>query len=169
MSLLEVVNVVAIIISPIIAVLITQWLQFTLEKRKDKMNVFKTLMTARVYGWTVDSVNALNVIDVVFVNDNKVRKAWKDLYEKYSVVNPDEQHLRKIEQAQYKLLEEMAFSLGYKNKITWETIQNPYMPVGMKQQLDMQRQSQLAYTSLLTGMNQVLPKEATKTSAKEET
>ena len=76
------------------------------------MQIFKTLMTARIYGWTVDSVHALNIIDIVFANDKKVRDAWKDLNDKYHVTNPNDAQLKKIEQAQYKLLEAIANSLG---------------------------------------------------------
>ena len=83
-------NLAAIIIIPIAAVLIGQWLQDRAKKREDKMNIFKTLMTARIYGWTVASVQALNIIDIVFADDKSVRDAWKDLYEKYSIQNPNE-------------------------------------------------------------------------------
>ena len=110
-------------------------------------------MTSRIYGWTPDSVNALNIIDIVFSDDEKVRAAWKDLNDKYRVTNPDQQHLKKIENAQYKLLEAMANSLGYKDKITWETIQNPYMPVGMAQQIEAQKNMQQAYYSAINGVN----------------
>lgn len=67
------------------------------EKRKDKMQIFKTFMTSRIYGWTPDSVNALNIIDIVYSDDKKVRAAWKDLNDKFRVTNPDQQHLKKIE------------------------------------------------------------------------
>lgn len=40
------------------------------------MQIFRTLMTSRIYGWTVDSVHALNLIDVVFAKDTAVRGAW---------------------------------------------------------------------------------------------
>ena len=130
MKLAEILNLIAIIIIPIIAVIVGQWLQTRSEKRKDKMHIFKTLMTSRVYGWTQESVHCLNIIDIVFADDKKVRNAWKDLYDKYCVQNPDESQLKKIETAQYKLLETMAVSLGYKDKVTWETIQNPYIPKG---------------------------------------
>lgn len=143
----------ALIIIPIVAVVIAQWLQNRSEKRKDKMQIFKTLMTSRIYGWTPDSVNALNIIDIVYSDDKKVRAAWKDLNDKYRVTNPDQQHLKKIENAQYKLLEAMANSLGYKDKITWETIQNPYMPVGMAQQIEAQKNMQQAYYSAINGVN----------------
>ena len=48
------------------------------------MQIFRTLMTSRIYGWTVDSVHALNLIDVVFAKDTAVRGAWKNLLDAYS-------------------------------------------------------------------------------------
>lgn len=149
-------NLAALVIIPIVAVVISQRLQIRSEKRKDKMQIFKTLMTARIYGWTPDSVNALNVIDIVFADDQNVRNAWKDLNDKYRVMNPDQQHMKKIENAQYKLLEAIANSLGYKKKITWETIQNPYMPEGMVQQINNQNEMQKTYFSVLNTMNQMV-------------
>ena len=162
----DILNLIAIIIIPILAVLIGQWCQIRSEKRKDKMQIFKTLMTARIYGWTVDSVHALNIIDIVFVNDKKVREAWKDLNDKYHVTNPDESQLKKIEQAQYKLLEAIADSLGYKDKITWETIQNPYIPVGFRNQMEAQKQSQQAYMNVLYGVSQMIPKNSSNEEVK---
>ena len=153
MTINDYLTLAALIIIPIVAVVIAQWLQNRSEKRKDKMQIFKTLMTSRIYGWTPDSVNALNIIDIVYSDDKKVRAAWKDLNDKYRVTNPDQQHLKKIENAQYKLLEAMANSLGYKDKITWETIQNPYMPVGMAQQIEAQKNMQQAYYSAINGVN----------------
>ena len=152
----DVLNLVAIIIIPIAAVLIAQWLQNRAEKRKDRMQIFKALMTSRIYGWTPESVNALNVIDIVFANDKSVRAAWKDLNDKYNVSDPDEQHLKKIQLAQYKLLEAIANSLGYKDKITWETIQNPYMPVGMANQIEAQKNMQQAYFDALNNVNSIV-------------
>ena len=69
----DVLNLLAIIIIPIVAVIIGQYLQDRAEIRKDKMHIFKVLMTSRIYGWTVDSVHALNLIDVVFAKDKTVR------------------------------------------------------------------------------------------------
>lgn len=154
MTINDFLTLAALIIIPIVAVVIAQWLQNRSEKRKDKMQIFKTLMTSRIYGWTPDSVNALNIIDIVFSDDKKVRAAWKDLNDKYRVTNPDQQHLKKIENAQYKLLEAMANSLGYKEKITWETIQNPYMPVGMMQQIETQKIMQQTYFNVINSVNQ---------------
>lgn len=148
----DILNLIAIIVIPIVAVLIGQHLQNRAEIRKDKMHIFKVLMTSRIYGWTQESVHCLNIIDIVFSDDENVRNAWKDLYDKYCVQNPDETQLKKIQNAQYKLLDTMANSLGYKDKVTWETIQNPYIPEGMRRQQQEQAASQQAYNNLLFNM-----------------
>ena len=154
----DILNLIAIIVIPIVAVLIGQHLQNRAEIRKDKMHIFKVLMTSRIYGWTQESVHCLNIIDIVFSDDKKVRNAWKDLYDKYCVQNPDETQLKKIQNAQYKLLDTMANSLGYKDKVTWETIQNPYIPEGMRRQQQEQAASQQAYNNLLFNMQHMIPK-----------
>ena len=154
----DILNLIAIIVIPIVAVLIGQHLQNRAEIRKDKMHIFKVLMTSRIYGWTQESVHCLNIIDIVFSDDKKVRNAWKDLYDKYCVQNPDETQLKKIQNAQYKLLDTMANSLGYEDKVTWETIQNPYIPDGMIRQQQEQAASQQAYNNLLLNMQRMISK-----------
>lgn len=154
----DILNLIAIIVIPIVAVLIGQHLQNRAEIRKDKMHIFKVLMTSRIYGWTQESVHCLNIIDIVFSDDENVRNAWKDLYDKYCVQNPDETQLKKIQTAQYKLLDTMASSLGYKDKVTWETIQNPYIPEGMRRQQQEQAASQQAYNNILLNMQHMIPK-----------
>ena len=69
---MEIVNVIALIVVPILAVIIGQHLQNKAEKRKDKMQIFKVLMTSRIYGWTPESVHCLNLIDVVFSDDKRL-------------------------------------------------------------------------------------------------
>lgn len=162
MDVKDILNLTAIIIIPIAAVLIAQWLQSRAEKRKDKMQIFKALMTSRIYGWTPESVNALNIIDIVFANDKGVRAAWKDLSDKYNVQDPDEQERKKIKHAEYKLLEAIANALGYKDKITWETIQNPYMPKGMADQIETQKRMQQTYQSVLDNVNNVVQRQEQK-------
>ncbi len=142
MNISDYINIVAIIFAPLISVIIGQKLQDRAKNRQDKMEIFKALMSSRVYGWTNASVYALNIIDIVFANDKKVRSQWKIYYDKLRVENPTETDLKKIETENYKLLEAMAKSLGYKNKITWDTIQNPYIPKGLSTSMMQQQQYQ---------------------------
>ena len=124
------INIAAVIIAPIIAVWVGQKLQNRAEKRKDKMAVFKAVMTYR-YGWSQEAVVALNSIPIVFAGDNAVRDRWKEYYKLLCIQKPDQMELKQRSDALYKLLESMAVKLGYKETISWEEIQNPYIPVGM--------------------------------------
>lgn len=145
----SIINVLAIIIIPIVAVVVGQKLQTRAKKREDKIQIFKILMTSRIYDWTTDEVHALNILDIVFSDDKEVRDSWKDLYDKLCVSNPREVELKKIQTAKYKLLETIAKSLGYENQITWETIQNPYIPKGLLNQLQAQATNQSNLNSIL--------------------
>lgn len=142
MNLSDFINVVAIVATPIVAVLVGQKLQEKAKLREDKMQIFKALMTARVYGWTVESVHSLNVIDIVFADDKKVRAAWKELFNRYAIQNPTELDRDTTAKAEYKLIETIGISLGYKDKITWETIQSPYIPKGLINQMSKNNQTQ---------------------------
>lgn len=137
--MMEIINIIALVIIPILAVVIGQKLQVRSQKRNDKMQIFKILMTSRIFGWTNESVQAMNLIDVVFADDKAVRKQWKICFDKMCVENPTDTDLSKIKLEREKLLEAMAKSLGYKDIITWESIQNPYIPKGM---IDLMAQQQ---------------------------
>lgn len=128
---MAILNIAAIIAIPIVAVLIGQMLQDRSQKRKDKMAIFQCLMTHRATGWAhQDTVNALNTIDIVFSDCESVQKQWAVLLSKYrKEFSPQEQY-----REQCKLLEFMANDLGYKEKITWDIIQNPYYPEGLAKQ-----------------------------------
>lgn len=159
MSISDVINIAAIIIAPIASVLIGQELQDRAKRRQDKMDIFKTLMTSRVYGWTTASVYALNIIDIVFADDKRVRSQWKIYYDRLCVSDPSEEDMKKIETEKFKLLEVIAVSLGYKDKITWETIQNPYIPKGLTDSMIQQQQYQNGQVEIMNMMKSIFPKQ----------
>jgi len=131
-----IINIVAIILSPILAVIITQRLQNRAKKREDKLNIFKTLMANRNFGWVGrDSVYALNIIDIVFSDSKKVREQWA-LYYEYMGRPTESISTNTIIIKRTELLEAMAEDLGYKGKVTWVTVQNSYTPKGYTDYLD---------------------------------
>lgn len=107
---MEIINLIALIVVPIAAVYIGQKLQDREQKRKDKIQIFKILMTSRIYGWTNDSVQAMNLIDVVFADDKDVCNQWKVCFDKMRIENPTETDLLKMKTEKEKLLEKMAKS-----------------------------------------------------------
>lgn len=158
MSCESILNVLALVLVPIIAVLIGQYLQDRSKKREAKMQIFKVLMASRAIGWTNASVEALNIIDIVFADDKKVIEQWKNYYDKLCITNPTENDSKKIGNSRDKLLEAIAISLGYKDKITWETIQSPYIPRGLVEAMEKQQQYQDAQTNILEIANAVMKK-----------
>lgn len=136
------INAATVLIAPIVAVIVGQKLQDKGQKRKDKMEIFRVLMMNRGIGWTADTVRALNIIDVVFSDDDSVRARWKEYYNQLCIQTPSVMQREQIQEAQDKLLEAIAQSLGYKKQVTWETIQNPYIPQGMLNAMQQQQNIQ---------------------------
>ena len=132
------VNILSVILAPIIAVWVGQKLQDKAQKRADKISIFKTLMTSRVYGWTTESVNALNIVEVVFADNDEVIHLWRQYYEKLCTRPTTDAEYKLLNDARDNMLLGMAKSLGYEGKVTWQTIQNPYKPEGMTQTQNMQ-------------------------------
>ena len=136
-KIMAVLNLIAVFLIPVVAVIVGQYLQERAQKRKDKMQIFQCLMTRRITGWAaLEAVNAINSIDIVFTDNKEIRTQlgiWRSKCKKD--VAREEQ-----DREQCKLLELMANDLGYKDKITWDIIQNPYYPEGLDQQLSMNNQ-----------------------------
>ena len=70
---MEWINLAALVVIPILAVIIAQYLQDRSEKRKDKMRVFSHLMSYRSFGYVDQySVNVFNSVPIVFYDDKDV-------------------------------------------------------------------------------------------------
>ena len=134
---MEWINLVAIIVIPILAVIIGQYLQDRSEKRKDKMRVFTHLMSYRSFGYIDQySVNIFNSVPIIFYDDKEVIEKYNSYLKSLNIKPDDAQTKQKeIEDNKTKMLEAMAKALKYKN-INWELIQNPYIPKGLLDQID---------------------------------
>lgn len=129
---MTIINIIAIILSPIIALFISHKVQINHEKRKEKIEILKILMARRIPSNSIEYVNALNIIDIIFVDSPKVKAAYKSLYEAYQQQNYD---VSKSQMMLTKLIEAIVADVGYKEKITWDAIQQPYYPVWLDNQL----------------------------------
>ena len=157
--ILNIINVVAIIVIPILAVIIGQKLQDRSEKRKDKMRVFSHLMSYRSFDYVDQySVNIFNSVPIVFHDDNEVLEKY-NIYLKSMNITPEQmpQKKKEIDDNKTKMLEAMAKSLKYKN-INWETIQNPYVPIGLLNQMQQEniyKQGQVEIAKVFTKMTEI--------------
>lgn len=131
-----IINIAAVILSPIVALLISNKIQTDKAKRQEKIQILKILMTQRFSVRSIDYVNALNLIDVIFIDSKEVRDAYSNLYSVYaygSKVDNDNENEKinyydKEKKAETKLIEAIIKDTGYKDKITWDAIQEPYIP-----------------------------------------
>lgn len=106
-------EIFAILLSPLLAWIVTILYQNRAEKRKAKRDLFMVIMAKRRSSPpAIELVDALNKIDVVFQNNKKVRLAWREYFlslheENWQFANSNSFLL--------DLLSEMASVLGYKH------------------------------------------------------
>ena len=123
---------VSAILSGIFATIITLWWQNKNQIRQEKVRIFTILMSKRYDITAEECVQALNMIDIVFYEDEKMRAAWREF--KNATDLPDtEMKPQIITDKRLKMLEIMAESIGYKD-IRWDDIKQYYYPVGLSEQ-----------------------------------
>jgi hypothetical protein len=109
----NIMEIMAIIISPVVAVLITVWLQRRHQIYDAQKNVFFTLMANRKsFPIEKDWVRALNLIDVVFAKQKEITQLWHRYYDLLA------EKPRKTEAEAHvylELLSTIAIHLGYDN------------------------------------------------------
>lgn len=107
------IQISAIILGPIFAVVIGIFINSYKEKRQQKLDLFYNLVSVRnVNPPPMSFVNSLNMIDVIFYGKGKVINSWKKFYECLMAPEFNEENFnnRKLD-----LLYEMAKELGFKN------------------------------------------------------
>ena len=106
-------QILAVAIIPIIVWILGIKYQDRKAKREAQLKVFLTLMVDRKSNpITKEWVDALNTIDVVFQDNNKVRHAWREYLDSLNEKSP---HFDNSNSFRLDLLSEMAMALGYKN------------------------------------------------------
>lgn len=133
MGLSEGLNLLALVIVPLVAVVVGQYLQTRSKKKDEQYKIFKELLRSRVFGINAESVETYNMIHIVFSSHKEVRKCWDAYFASLCVENPSEDDLSDCEQKQLALLKEMAKSLGYGDELSQAALATKYLPKGMVQ------------------------------------
>lgn len=129
------VNILAILLSPVIAVLVTVWMQDRKEKRHQKLWIFNTLIATRHAPIVDENVRALNMIDVAYHDSPHVRKLWHEYFDMLNnagLNNPTGWHQRQSKNLE--MITEMAKVVGYGATITHLDIDRVYYPTGLGEQ-----------------------------------
>jgi hypothetical protein len=79
----DIIAAIAVLLSPLIALQVSEVLQRRREKRQRRLNVFKTLMATRASGLAPEHVQALNMIDMEFHGADRKSKAVLNAWKAY--------------------------------------------------------------------------------------
>ena len=137
MTLTEMISIVSVLLSPLFAIQVTKWLDGKSESKNRKIEIFRVLMGQRgMYPRTTEFIIALNQIDIVYYNNQKVLESWKKYFE---VTLPN--HPEKSEATSYRndMLLQMAKELDYKNLGSIE-IGKYYLTQQRAEELDFQKE-----------------------------
>jgi hypothetical protein len=77
MTISDVLIIVAVLAGPIFAVQVQKWLEFKRERKSRKMQVFRTSMSTRGIIPSSSLMEAFNMIDIEFYDEEKVKESWK--------------------------------------------------------------------------------------------
>lgn len=118
-------TLIAIALSPLIAVLVTMWIQKQRERKNAKLRLFFTLVARRgSLGVDSDFVDSLNLIDLVFADEPQIRLKWNEYFSALQVKDSRDLWDRKLNELLYSVAE----TLGY--EIKGEAIEKFYIPQG---------------------------------------
>jgi hypothetical protein len=98
------------------------------EQRRQKLFIFATLLENRAHIVAPACVSALNLIDLVFIDDREVRDAL--VHFRSSTDGPASNAERTVERYLF-IIEKIARNIGLSEKITISDIQTPYYPTGL--------------------------------------
>ena len=132
-------TIMAVVLGPVIAVLITRYLDDLRAGQARKLDIFRSLMRTRRLPLHSDHVGALNLVEVEFIDHPDVVKAWKEYLATLATLGgqlpPIEQKgrhdaaIRKRETLLTKLIDEIAKVLKIKVE-QLDILEGNYMPTG---------------------------------------
>jgi len=132
---IEVINIFAILLSPVIALLISKWLDTRKEKRNQRLSILSTIIANRHTPTSQDAVKAMNLIDIAFYKDAKVRTLWKEYFGMLSNEGLDnEMGWKQRREKNLELIHAMAKNLGYGEAINHLDVDRIYYPQGLVSQ-----------------------------------
>ncbi len=134
---MEIINIIAIILSPIVAVLVSDLANTKKEIREDKKQIFSTLVVYQYYITDQNRTNSLNLIPFVFGKSKDVllqfqhySKCHNDL--KHLVIMGTNENLSlkfvELQKSYTRLLECMAKDLKYDKEFRWDKITESIIP-----------------------------------------
>ncbi|MGO6815539.1 DUF6680 family protein [Rhizobium brockwellii] len=154
MRWIDIINIVAIVVGPILALTIDRLRQYRADDKARKLSVFRSLMRTRRLRLDPEHVGALNLVDLEFYGRPKVMDAFAGYMAHLSSPIPSEDgHDRFFEQREdllVRLLHEMGKDLGFQYD-KHDLGKLSYGPTGWANEQDLHRQNMGYLNELLAG------------------
>ena len=137
---LPLLTVVAIILGPFLGILASQYLERIRFNKQRKVEIFHTLMRTRSMQISPEHVGALNLVELEFLGEENVTKAWKAYMENLNEQFPPIEEKDKYDQAiqiRGRLLTELLDAMAKSLKIEiqqLEILRGSYVPQGWADQ-----------------------------------
>ncbi len=163
MPLFEIVTVAALVIGPIVGALIAfglqRWSQNKAAIRAHKEYVFNQIMATRGGpDLQLQTVQAMNMIDVAFGEDAEVRRIWKEYYDLLlEPVDPQGKRYEQWEKKRNELLHAMAKAIGYGKSLQQWDVDRVYRPVGLWKEREDQATLSVSLTTFFARATRLLP------------
>lgn len=123
------------LLSGIIGVLVGCWINNKLQVRREKREILRKLITYASIPTHPERVEAINMIPLIFSNDKEVctcfeqfRKAQDEVTENIQNPNVFQKKWSEFSVAHIKLMESIIRVLNYNKTVSWDKLNNPYMP-----------------------------------------
>tara|TARA_R110002073_G_scaffold239285_1_gene400594 strand:+ start:101618 stop:102142 length:525 start_codon:yes stop_codon:yes gene_type:complete len=134
MSGIAIVNLVAILLSPLIAVLVTQQIERTRRKMNFRRLVLQALLANRHSKTSHDAIQAMNVVEFAFHDCKSVRKLFREYMEmlgNQGLTATDEGWLQ-INEKYGELSASMASSAGLGSHLSYQDMLRYYVPKSLE-------------------------------------
>lgn len=152
--LMLVISAIAVIVSPMIALSMSRTIERRREESDRRYQVFRTLMKTRAIRLEPDHVSALNLVDLEFYNDEKVRGAFQSYIQHLGSPMPALKEQKRYFDDRDDLFVEMMKQMGVAVGLTFdkhELSRLSYAPQGWEDDRTIQRNNSIMLSQILNG------------------
>jgi hypothetical protein len=119
--------VIATVLGPILAVLVTRAVDEKRERRGRQLEVFRALMRSRRSFLSADYVTALNTVEIEFAGVQSIENAQRELFSHLNLKPQQADWTDRLRRLQTRLLYAMATYLGYRME-QLDVLEGGYLP-----------------------------------------
>jgi hypothetical protein len=120
------ITVTALLLGPIVALLTQRLLDLLREKKKERLNLYLTIMSNRAVWLHPDSVKAHNLIDTIFCRkkDEPIRDAWAAIIAHANTERPKAEDRAKawddrVYDLRVDLMQRLGVAVGYEHTVDY--------------------------------------------------